>query len=770
MYQPKPNAQSVQSQALDVERPVEAGRRYAPRPDIKSGHKTSTSKPSACRIMVCDDSGAELAYITHLLERAGYTDVVAVNDPRRVMPLLQEHGFDLLLLDIEMPHITGVELTGMIRQRWSEAELPILMVTGTQGRDTRNGALAAGANDYLNKPVDPVEMALRVKNLLAVHAAYKQSKSVNCELERQVAARTAKLNLLIDNGVMIAAERDRSKLLRHILFEAQRLLNCDAGTLYLVTDRKTLRFAMRTKDDTLPSMEIPMAKPEHAGAGLGYVSTYVARSNTSVLIDDVYREIRFDLSGTRRFDAESHYKTVSMLTVPMAPRDGDVIGVLQFINAMDPATGAIIPFAPDLVVLVEAFAAQAAVALDNIDLVESQKGLMESMIRVMATAIDAKSPYTGKHCERVPELAMSLAQAACASTEGSLADFSFKNEDEWQEFRIGAWLHDVGKVTTPEYVIDKATKLETIYSRIHEVRTRFEVLLRDSDIERLNEIVAGQDPLQAMVRHDARVAELQDDFAFVAQCNLGGETMERDHVDRLQRVATRTWLRHFDDRLGLSQDEVRRAAQEPVQPLPALENLLADKLRHIVPRSAAQVPEEGFGFKMKVPEHLYNYGELYNLTVTRGTLTEEERFKINEHMIHTIVMLERMAFPKWLKRVPEYAGTHHETLTGTGYPRRLGEAELSVPSRIMAIADIFEALTAADRPYKTAKKLSEALRILHYMKKSRHIDPELFDLFLSSGVYLDYARKHLSPEQIDEVDIASMIGPVAVATPVGEAR
>ncbi|CAN5400932.1 hypothetical protein BH09PSE5_BH09PSE5_02010 [soil metagenome] len=759
----------VLSKVLDVERPVSAGRM----PD--AAHADASARPPMGKarsggILVCDDSATDVAYLSHLLEVSGHRQVTGVRDPRKVLAMLAEQSFDLLLLDIEMPHMSGLELASLIREHYSEAELPILMITGTQARDTRNRALAAGANDYLSKPIDPVEMMLRVKNLLAVRSVFKGNRSIHQDLERQVDARTAKLNLLIENGLMIAAERDRSKLLRHILFEGQRLLNCDGGTLYLVTDKKTLRFAMRTKDDELPSMEIPLVNAASGLPNLDYVSTNVANNNRSVLIDDVYTETRFDLSGTRRFDAESHYTTVSMLTVPMAPRHGDVIGVLQFINAKDMHSGAIVPFAPDLVALVEAFAAQAAVALDNVDLVESQKGLMESMIRVMATAIDAKSPYTGRHCERVPELAMSLAEAACKSTEGSLADFNFANEDEWQEFRIGAWLHDVGKVTTPEYVIDKATKLETIYSRIHEVRMRFEVLLRDSDIERLNEIVGGRDADAAMRDHEARAAQLKDDYAFVAECNVGGEAMEARHVARVHQIAQTTWLRHFDDRLGLSYDEQKRFANEPVRPMPAVEHLLADKPHHIVPRGPDQVPQEGFGFKMNVPKNLYNYGELYNLTVARGTLTEEERFKINEHMIHTIVMLERMAFPKWLKRVPEYAGTHHETLNGRGYPRRLGAAELSVPSRIMAIADVFEALTAADRPYKAAKKLSEALRILHSMKLNQHVDPELFDLFLTSGVYMAYAHKHLAPEQIDEVDIESMLGPLPSAERAEVAR
>ncbi|MDB5820832.1 MAG: diguanylate cyclase, partial [Rhizobacter sp.] len=418
------------------------------------------------------------------------------------------------------------------------------------------------------------------------------------ELQAQLAARTAKLDLLIDNGAMMSVERDRNQLLHHIILQCQHLLNCDGGTLYLVmpdgteegssdlgADRgphpverrqneKALRFAMRTRSDDLPSTTIPLHDPATGEPNEHHVSTWVALHNRTVRIDDVYADQRFDLSGTRRFDEQSHYRTVSMLTVPMAPRGGDVIGVLQFINAMDPVNGRIVPFADDLVRLVEALAAQAAVALDNLNLVQAQKALIESMIRVLATAIDAKSHYTGRHCERVPELAMMLAEAACDSKDGPLAAFGFRNEDEWQEFRIGAWLHDCGKVTTPEYVIDKATKLETIYNRIHEVRMRFEVLLRDAEIERLQARLAGADEGAAAAAFERRRAGLMADFAFVADCNVGGETMDAAHRARLASIAEQRWTRHFDDRLGLSAEETVRAAVEPPMALPAVEPLL----------------------------------------------------------------------------------------------------------------------------------------------------------------------------------------------------
>lgn len=572
-----------------------------------------------------------------------------------------------------------------------------------------------------------------------------------------------KLESLVENGLLLSSERDQEKLLDHILGVGKRLCNADAGSLLLATPGGGLRFALRTRDDTLPQMEIPLHDPQTGAPNEQFVSVWVALHRQTVRIDDVATETRFDVSGARSTDAHTGYRTVSMLTVPMTASSGEVIGVLQFLNATDPDSGAIMPFPPEIVQYVEALASQSAVALDNHKLLESQQTLMDALIRIIAGAIDAKSAYTGGHCERVPELALMLAAAACEVEEGPLAAFRFETEDEWREFRIGAWLHDCGKVTTPEYVVDKATKLETIYNRIHEIRTRFEVLLRDAEVERLTRLLAGRDTDEANAAFAGRKAQLLEDFRFVAECNLGSERMDPAHQARLRAIARQTWLRHFDDRLGLSHEELRRRAAFPAAPLPAVERLLADQPWHVVPRTAQQHFDERYGFRIDVPEHLYNFGELYNLSIGYGTLSDEERFKINEHIIQTIIMLDRLPLPRHLRRVPEYAGTHHETLTGSGYPRGLTQLELSIPARIMAVADIFEALTASDRPYKKAKTLSEAIAILAGFARRRHIDPDVFALFLSAGVYRRYAERFLDPDQIDEVDIAPYLDDTAAA-------
>ncbi|WP_028865275.1 HD-GYP domain-containing protein, partial [Psychromonas aquimarina] len=389
---------------------------------------------------------------------------------------------------------------------------------------------------------------------------------------------------------------------------------------------------------------------------------------------------------------------------------------------------------------------------------KGQQKLMDGFIKLVAGAIDCKSKYTGGHCSRVPELVKILAKEVNSANEGPFKEFTLQTDDEWRELFIGAWLHDCGKVTTPEYVVDKATKLETIFNRIHEVRTRFEVIWRDVQIEHYERLLKGADKSKSKALMIEAHKELTEDFTFIGECNIAGTFMSPEKQARVAAIASRTWLRHFDDRLGLSKEESIRFAVEDNPSLPVQEKLLSDSPKHILKRKNFDFDEyKRYGFKMEVPEYLFNYGEIYNLCIAKGTLTAEERFIINEHVIMSIKMLESLPLPENLKRVPEYAGAHHETMTGTGYPRKLSKKELSVPSRMMMIADIFEALTASDRPYKKEKKLSEAIKILNGMKNDGHIDPDLFELFLSSGVYLKYAAKHLKDEQIDEVDISSYL-------------
>ncbi len=406
-----------------------------------------------------------------------------------------------------------------------------------------------------------------------------------------------------------------------------------------------------------------------------------------------------------------------------------------------------------------ALSGTAAIALETRELVQAQKALFEAFIKLIASAIDAKSPYTGGHCARVPELTKMLARAACAADSGPFKDFALSDE-AWEAVHVAAWLHDCGKVTTPEYVVDKATKLETIYDRIHEIRTRFEVLKRDAEIAALRRMLNGESPDAVHADLTRELAGIDADFAFVASCNEGGEFMAPEHLARLKRIAERTWLRTLDDRIGISHEERERKAVTPAEPLPARETVLADKPEHAIARGAAEHigTDNPWGFRLDTPALRYNRGELYNLSIGRGTLTAEDRHKINDHIVQTIIMLSQLPFPKHLQQVPEIAGGHHEKMDGTGYPKRLTGSEMSPLARMMAIADIFEALTAIDRPYKKGKTLSEAIAIMARMRDEQHIDAELFALFLRSGVYRDYAQRFMQPQYVDAVDIERILG------------
>ena len=590
---------------------------------------------------------------------------------------------------------------------------------------------------------------------------------------------------ILNIATTLSGASDLRTLLQLILSKSRQLTGSDAGSIFLVERCDARRnpggidqlwFAVSQNaslagssatdrvdediDSTVSDIRFPLTPERLVG--------WSALSGEVLNIPDVYQldpalPYRFD----RAVDLKLGYRAVSMLTVPMRSTSGETVGVMQLINRKrDPRTILTADTAADLVRpfdafdqhLIEALASQAAVCVERTQLLEAQEQLIDSMITLLAGAIDAKSPYTGGHCERVPELAMMLVRAAEETAEGPLADFRLGGEQAWREFRIGAWLHDCGKITTPEYVVDKATKLEANYNRIHEVRTRFEVLLRDARIAWLEGVINGGDPSELEAAYLQRQSQLEADFAFVADCNLGGEFFGPDKVERLRAIASQSWQRHFDNRLGLAWEELSRHTG-PAQELPVQEPLLADHAWHVIPRHSDQIPAASYGFKLEVPEHLYNLGEVYNLTISRGTLTNEERYKINEHIVQTIMMLETLPFPANLSRVAEYAGTHHETLDGKGYPRRLTADDLSVPSRIMAIADIFEALTASDRPYKKAKTLSECLTILAGFRDRQHIDADLFALFLRSGVYLTYAERYLKPEQIDAVDVEPYLAP-----------
>ena len=546
----------------------------------------------------------------------------------------------------------------------------------------------------------------------------------------------------LDINMAVAAENDFDRLLPRLLGETLPAAGAEAGVLYLADNDQLLPAAALQVDGSALPVAAPAIDPQATGPLLGAALAAGTARAAPLTADDIRA---LGLEQALVSCPSSH-----AIAVPLLNRQHQLVGAMLLLCRNDTDTARLS--------FVEALSGSVAVSLESKELIKAQKLLFAAFIQLIASAIDAKSPYTGGHCARVPELTKLLARAACAEASGPYKDFQLDDE-EWEAVHVAAWLHDCGKVTTPEYVVDKATKLETLYDRIHEVRMRFEVLKRDAEIACLKAIAAGEPEAAARTRLSETLAQLDDDFAFIAECNEGGEFMAPEKLDRLQAIATRTWTRTLDDRIGISHEEKARKARTPAPALPVQEALLADKPEHIFERQARDrmPPDNKWGFRMPVPEALYNKGELYNLGVARGTLSKEERYKINEHIVQTLIMLTQLPFPKHLRNVPEIAAGHHEKMDGTGYPRRLVRDEMSPVARMMAIADIFEALTAVDRPYKKGKTLSEAIRIMSFMKKDQHIDPELFDLFLRSGVYREYAERFMKPEQIDSVDVAAYL-------------
>lgn len=526
------------------------------------------------------------------------------------------------------------------------------------------------------------------------------------------------LEHLIAIGIELSTEEDTGKILEHILLSAKELTHADGGTIYSITSEDTLKFETLLNDSLKMYLGGTTGKPIPFPTIPLYIDgqpnkralvALAAATNTVVNIEDAYEVKEYDMTGARNMDEKTGYRTKSVLTIPMTNHEGEINGVMQLINAQD-SEGNVIAFSPEKEHLIRTLASLAAIALTNRELIDGMEELFQSITRLIAKAIDEKSPYTGGHCRRVPELTLMIADAVHQTDRGPLADFAMSDKDRY-ELSIAGWLHDCGKIAIPEAVMDKSTKLEMLFDRIEFVDCKIELVQRDLKITLQSQIIealkAGKQADVAQLEHqyEQQIQQLNDDREFLRKANIGGEYMPPDVQQRVADIAKR----HQITIAGQSQE-------------------------------------------------MLSSGEVYNLQIARGTLTDEERLVINHHMDITLDMLEALPFPKHLANVPEYAGGHHEKMDGTGYPRGLKRDEMSVQARLMAIADIFEALTASDRPYKKAKKISECLLIMGKMKLGHHIDPDLFDIFVDKQVYLQFADAFLDKEQIDEVDVSKIPG------------
>ncbi len=519
------------------------------------------------------------------------------------------------------------------------------------------------------------------------------------------------------NDVLInlLAERDVDKLLENVLREAMKVSRADGGTLYMIEgDGKNRKLSFECLINKSLNTYITRKSEQNQFAALdlyksngeennSLIACHVANSKTLLNIKDIYNNKEFDSSGAKSFDKITSYRTQSLLVVPLLNHDSDVIGVIQLINSTNPANGLTIPFSKEVEPVITALTQYAAIVVNLQILLEDHKLLLDSFVQCIAGAIDAKSPHTSAHCQQIPVIMDMMVDAICCDQE-FFPEYNVDDEQRY-EIQVASWLHDCGKLTTPDSVLEKSTKLHKMHDGIHEVNNRFMILRQQIELEYAKKIIApGADQASLQNELSERLKTLEDDRAFIESCNKGGEFMSEEYQERVGTIAQTEWVDHQGNK-----------------------------------------------------QVMLNEDEIYNLCIARGTITKEERDIINNHMQVTIDMLESLHFPKDLKRVPEIAGGHHEKMNGQGFPKGLKRDEMSIPARMMAIADIFEALTSKDRPYKDPMKLSQTLSIMSNMVKDEHIDSELFAMFLKQGVWKRYAQSCLNPEQLDITDISAYL-------------
>ncbi|HHE37681.1 MAG TPA: GAF domain-containing protein [Candidatus Cloacimonetes bacterium] len=514
---------------------------------------------------------------------------------------------------------------------------------------------------------------------------------------------------LVEIGKALSAEKNLDAVLEMVVDKAREFTNADAGSIYILTpDEKTLQFKIIHTDSlnwrmggtsgnpiTLP--DIPIIR-EDGHPNLMNVCSYVAYTGKAVNIPDVYFAENFNFANTKIIDAANNYRSKSMLVLPMRNHENDIIGVLSLINAME--KGKIVPFSKDVEEITEALASQAAIALTNSILIHDLEELLESFIRSIAHGMGIKSPHTGNHIRRVEELTMQIARTINSENSGKFSNTYF-NEDEMKELRIAAWMHDIGKITTPEFIFNKATKLQTIFDRIKLLETRFnlikEIKKNEHSGQKYDLIKRGKkEEVPALEKNfEKQINELEDEINFLNEVNIGKEYLAEEKIDRIKSISRKKYI--LDG-----------------QEFPYLEK-----------------------------------NEVENLIINKGTLTQKEKQMMDNHANVSYEMLHELPFPKKMNKIPIYASGHHEKLDGSGYPLGLKAEQLPLQTRILAIADIFDALTAHDRPYKEGKTLSESMSILEKMVLSNFLDKDIFEIFRTNKLYLLFAEKELKKEQID---------------------
>lgn len=641
------------------------------------------------RILIVDDEPDNIFMLEEILKGDGFSSIQSVTDPREVCGIYKQFQPDLVLLDINMPYLDGFQVMEQLKEIEKHSYIPVIILTSESDEQTLLRALNAGAKDFLVKPLNFPEVLCRIKNMLEVRLLHNQVKDQNKNLENVI-------NNLTKTGTAISSESNVDALLEKIISYARKLTGADAGTLYIL-ENNLLHFKIVQNDTLGGNMGGPAGKPASfppVKLVKSNVSAYAALEGTVVNIPDVYDSDLFDFTGPKKFDAATGYRSRSMLVVPMKNHENVVLGVFQLLNCKDQKTGNVIPFSKEAENYAVAVASQAAMALNNAFLIRDLKATFESFVEVMATAIDEKSPVTGNHIRKVSDLSLEMARTINETDEGKFKDISF-DEEKMHELRLACLMHDIGKVTTPVEIVEKGKKLETIFNRMNYVDLRFRYLIQKVLVEELQtklNLIQNKSDKKELLEEDentrGKIKELDDIRLFLKNCNEPGEFLDDDKIERLKTISKMT----FKDNDGNEQ--------------PYLTG-----------------------------------NELLNLSIRKGSITEAERKVMQNHAAVTLKMLKKIPFSKKLEKIPQFAGAHHEFINGKGYPLGLKGDEIPFEGKLMAVADIAEALTATDRPYKKAMPMNVVNKILRSMAKDGELDTDLVELFINKNIYEQYQEK-----------------------------
>ncbi|MBU0925932.1 HD domain-containing protein [bacterium] len=503
-----------------------------------------------------------------------------------------------------------------------------------------------------------------------------------------------KLEEIMKINLAFSSQHDKNKLLEDILTLTKNLTNADAGTLYIkskdeqylsfkVIQNDTLNIKMGgTKNDlNWPDLAIFQ---EDGKVNNKMVAVVCANEKRIINVSDVYKTNKYKFEGTKDFDMKTSYRSKSMLVIPLINHENEVIGVLQLINKLK--NGVIINFNKLDEKIIISLASQAAMALTNMQLITSLEDFIDAFVSTIAKAIDTKSPYTSDHIVKVEKIALLVAKAI--HEDNTIYEKVKYNENDYKQIALAAWMHDIGKISMPEHIIDKSTKLEKIYDRIDLIQQRFEIIKLNKEIDFLKNLITKEE-------YENYIQEINNDFEFLKRINLGGEFMNDDDIKKLELISQKKYIKNNEKFTLITEDE------------------------------------------------------FYNLSIKKGTLTKEEITIIRNHAQLSLDMISELPFPKKYKDVLNIACNHHEKLNGLGYPRGLKAEEISLEDRIMILADIFEALTASARPYKNAMTLSKVKNILISMANNGELDKDLINFFFNHRILDEYSKEELKSYQLD---------------------